>query len=147
MSSTAAQVRAGYRRLLRVCHRKFQGDEYAFRIARQEARNQIDQNKHVNDPEMIWQLVQGFDEAAEFLAANVAQGRLNERGNYEMKVNEEELGKPENEHYNFTPANQAPSDSCAAGEEQPQQAEESKYDTYEYEGIKVHRPQTDSGRT
>ena len=51
------------------------------------------------------QLIQGFDEAAEFLAANVAQGRLNERGNYGKEWLLTYLGAPESLHGRLTQSN------------------------------------------
>lgn len=57
-----------------------------------------------------------------------------------MKVSEQELGKPEDAHYNLTPANTAPSDSCWAGDTDKVPGDDQRQyrQSEEHEGITVH---------
>ena len=89
LSSSAAvnpAAAAAFRRLMRARADLFQGDAYALDESRSKLREEFGAQREVSDPEQIAELLRGADEVEELLRENVVQGRLNERGNYAVKV-------------------------------------------------------------
>mmetsp|Transcript_1788 Transcript_1788/g.2107 ORF Transcript_1788/g.2107 Transcript_1788/m.2107 type:complete len:132 (-) Transcript_1788:839-1234(-) len=76
----------GYRRLLRGATRLFGADEEALRLGRIELRQQFELNRNVTDSKALQELIQGIDEAADMMENNLVQGKLNQRGNYEVEI-------------------------------------------------------------
>ena len=77
----------GYRQLLRASRKLFAGDAHALAAAHTELRNQFVANAHATGAELDAAL-QGVDEAVEMLTMNFVQGELNDRGNYEVTIEE-----------------------------------------------------------
>ena len=80
---------AGYRRLLRTAHVVFKKDAFAVAQAKVQLRQEFLKQKDVTDQAELIELLKGIDEVDEMLRFNIVQGTLNERGNYDMKITEE----------------------------------------------------------
>lgn len=80
---------SGYRRLLRTAKKVFDQDHYAISQAKIKLREEFLKNAHVENEKELTELYKGIDEVDEMLRFNIVQGKLNERGNYEMKISEE----------------------------------------------------------
>ena len=77
----------GYRRLLTASRKLFAGDANALAMAHAELRNNFYANAQATGAELDAALT-GIDEAHEMLTMNFVQGTLNERGNYEVTIEE-----------------------------------------------------------
>ncbi|EKU22921.1 hypothetical protein NGA_0427300 [Nannochloropsis gaditana CCMP526] len=84
-----SSVLGGYRRLLRLRLRVFQGDQYAMDQARLQLRTEFNKHRHVQDHRELEGLVAGIREVEEMFSENIVQGRLNEAGNYEVRLRPE----------------------------------------------------------
>ena len=62
----------------------FRGDEFAMTQARLQLREEFLKNKHITDAKELAELQKGIEEADEMLRFSIVQGRLNDRGNYEV---------------------------------------------------------------
>ena len=80
---------AGYRRLLRTVNVVFRNDTYAITQAKIKLKEEFIKQKSVTDRKELDELFKGIDEVDEMLRFNIVQGVKNERGNYEMKITEE----------------------------------------------------------
>jgi hypothetical protein len=80
---------AGYRKLLRTANVVFQKDVFAITQAKIKLREEFLKQKHVTDQKELTELFKGIDEVDEMLRFNIVQGTLNDRGNYDMKITEE----------------------------------------------------------
>lgn len=80
---------AGYRRLLRTANVVFKNDVFAISQAKVTLRDEFLKQKNVTDQQELTELFKGIDEVDETLRFNIVQGTLNERGNYDMKITEE----------------------------------------------------------
>ena len=85
-ASTRLQVLSGYRRLLRASRALFGEDTYAMQMFQVQAREEYEKDRGVTDPNKIRELMKKTEEAEEFLRTSFVQGRKNERGNYEVKI-------------------------------------------------------------
>ncbi|GAQ77757.1 hypothetical protein KFL_000030350 [Klebsormidium nitens] len=92
MSSSAAAL-AGFRHLLRAQRKSFAGDSVMQAGAVKEIRSHFEKNRDASDPEEVQKLVAGCYDAADFLSTFVVQAELNDRGNYEMKLQPEHAEK------------------------------------------------------
>ena len=77
---------AAFRRLLRARAFTFAGDTAALQGASAAIRDAFDQNRRETDSEKISQMLRDAAEAEDMLKNHVAQGRLNEAGNYAVKL-------------------------------------------------------------
>jgi hypothetical protein len=80
---------AGYRRLLRTANVVFKNDVFAVTQAKVQLRAEFLKQKDVTDKAELTELFKGIDDVDEMLRFNIVQGTLNERGNYDMKITEE----------------------------------------------------------
>lgn len=80
---------AGYRRLLRTANVVFKNDVFAITQAKIQLRAEFLKQKDVTDTAELKELFKGIDEVDEMLRFNIVQGTLNDRGNYEMQITEE----------------------------------------------------------
>lgn len=85
-ASSRAAVLTGYRRLLRASHTLFAGDAEALRGSRVELRSHFEEHRHERKPERVAELVRDMREVEEMMLHNLVQGRLNQRGNYEIDL-------------------------------------------------------------
>jgi hypothetical protein len=74
-----------YRRLLRSVQKAFQGDQFAMKQARNQLHQEFTKNKGISDPAALVELQQNIEEIDEMLRFHIVQGKLNERGNYEVR--------------------------------------------------------------
>ena len=81
-----------YRELLKAQRSLFQNDPPARIAARVETRQHFDANAGVSPEEAATLAADAYDTAG-FLRENVAQGVLNERGNYEITPTSEHMHK------------------------------------------------------
>ena len=79
-----------YRQLLRSVKFAFKKDVYAISMAKVQLREEFLKNARVSDAKELADLYKGVEEADEMLRFNIAQGILNERGNYEVSLSSEE---------------------------------------------------------
>ncbi|CAM9130699.1 unnamed protein product [Ascophyllum nodosum] len=86
MTSLRREVLGGYRRLLRARLVAFKGDSTMLAASKQQLRLEFDNNKEIVNPKKIAGLIKGIDEVEGMLLHNIAQGRLNDRGNYAVNV-------------------------------------------------------------
>uniref|UniRef100_A0A061RCN5 Complex 1 LYR protein domain-containing protein n=1 Tax=Tetraselmis sp. GSL018 TaxID=582737 RepID=A0A061RCN5_9CHLO len=81
-----SQVFGCYRRLWRVVNSTFRDDIIALNSAREEMRQHFEKNRDETDPSKISKLLAEGEDAREFLKTSIVQARLNEQGNYTIKV-------------------------------------------------------------
>lgn len=89
-SAARSSVLGGYRRLLRLRKRVFVGDQYAIDQARVQLRLEFLKHKDVRDTQELAGLVKGIEEVEEMFTMNIVQGKLNQEGNYEVKLRPEQ---------------------------------------------------------
>ncbi|CAM9747025.1 unnamed protein product [Ectocarpus sp. 4 AP-2014] len=82
MASLRREVLGGYRRLMRVRVVAFKGDTTMLEASKQQLRIEFNKNKAVTDPSKLAGLIKGINEVEDMLKYNIAQARLNDRGNY-----------------------------------------------------------------
>eukprot|EP00884_Botryococcus_braunii_P018712 jgi/Botrbrau1/5524/Bobra.0023s0011.1 len=82
---------AVYRILMRTVNNVFKDDDTAIQLARRDIRSQFTANRLASGPELDGMFAAG-EEAASFLRSCVVQARLNDRGNYEMKIEKHHTG-------------------------------------------------------
>lgn len=82
---------AGYRRLLRSSRLAFRGDSFALKSAADQLKIEFLKNKNITDSNALEELYKGIDEVDEFLRFNLVQGKLNDRGNYNVNLSDENL--------------------------------------------------------
>ena len=95
--SLRSQVLSGYRSLLKLRTQVFAGDALAASAAKIKIREEFEANKAVQDESEIKALIGGIKEVEDLLSMNIVQGRLNDRGNYEVKLTPEDLQGKEHE--------------------------------------------------
>jgi hypothetical protein len=76
----------GYRRLLKTVQVVFKGDHHALHQGRKQLREEFQKNRFVTDADELAELYGGIDEVDEMLRFNIVQGKLNDKGNYEVIV-------------------------------------------------------------
>ncbi|CAN0090479.1 unnamed protein product [Ectocarpus fasciculatus] len=86
MASLRREVLGGYRRLMRVRVVAFKDDSTMLEASKQQLRIEFNKNKAVTDPSKIAGLIKGINEVEDMLKYNIAQARLNDRGNYAVNV-------------------------------------------------------------
>ncbi|KAG6547022.1 hypothetical protein Mapa_011639 [Marchantia paleacea] len=91
-SSRAGDAISVFRALLRVRREAFAGDKQALKLSAAQIRQEFEANRHVTDEAMLSELLAQGREAVDFIALNVVQAKLNDRGNYEMKLEKEHAG-------------------------------------------------------
>ncbi|KAL2651895.1 hypothetical protein R1flu_020023 [Riccia fluitans] len=87
------EVRSVFRALLRVRRQAFAGDEPALAASAVQIRQEFEANRHVTDEKTLSELLAQGREAVDFISLNVVQAKLNDRGNYEMKLAKEHAGQ------------------------------------------------------
>ncbi|KAL3146600.1 hypothetical protein ABBQ32_000835 [Trebouxia sp. C0010 RCD-2024] len=75
-----------YRLCLRSVQQSFKGDHFMLQSSRKELRSKFEANRLVSDTTAVKKLLAEGEEAASFIKTFVVQAKLNERGNFEMKV-------------------------------------------------------------
>ncbi len=80
------QVLGGFKRLLRARTKVFSGDENAMEASRKQLRAEFLKQRNETDVKKIEKHLVGIKEVEEMLLFNVVQGKSNERGNYEVKI-------------------------------------------------------------
>ena len=104
---------SGFRRLLRSSRIVFKNDMFALLQARTQLKDEFRKNRQVNDPSELHKLIQGINEVDEMLRFNIVQGTRNERGNFEVKLEEPEhqvtlsSGKDDPHGVDITPIDQS----------------------------------------
>ncbi|XP_067131511.1 complex III assembly factor LYRM7 [Centruroides vittatus] len=83
------KVLACYRSLYRTRRTVFEGDVHALQISAKKLRDEFRKNISVNDPKRIEELLEVGQNVESLLKKHVVQLRLNDKGNYEMKMREE----------------------------------------------------------
>jgi Complex 1 protein (LYR family) len=79
-------ARAGFRRLLRSAKVVFRGDSFALSQAREQLRAEFRRNAQVIDAGELQSLIRGINEVDEMLRFNIVQGSRNDRGNFEVRL-------------------------------------------------------------
>jgi len=79
----------GFRRLLRTSQAAFKGDNTTLRAAREQLRVEFLKNKNVIDTDELSKLHKGIEEVDEMLRFNIVQGTMNQRGNFDVNLSEE----------------------------------------------------------
>lgn len=87
------EARSLFRSLLRVRRRVFAGDEVMVVAAGRQIRHEFEANRNVTDPEALRDCIAKGREAVDFVSMNVVQAKLNDRGNYEMKLDSAHVGQ------------------------------------------------------
>jgi hypothetical protein len=80
------QVLQSYKTMLFTIRSVFRGDKEAIYQASQQARIAYLKNQHEANVENVQNLLLEASDAMEFLRTNIVQAKLNEQGNYEMKL-------------------------------------------------------------
>ncbi|XP_055346622.1 complex III assembly factor LYRM7-like [Paramacrobiotus metropolitanus] len=83
--SLRRQVFAIYRQLLRTTDSVFGDDHYARCKAKDEIKDEIRKNREETDKEKVLELIKVAIQVDRVLRFGVLQGRLNDKGNYEVK--------------------------------------------------------------
>lgn len=81
---------SGFRRLLRSAKFAFREDKFALSAATGQLKAEFRKHRAVSDPAELQQLLQGVGEVEEMLRFNIVQGKRNQRGNFEVALNEPE---------------------------------------------------------
>lgn len=81
-----------FRALLRTRRQCFAGDPDMLHASAKQIRNEFDSNRTVGAGEELQSLLKKGQEAIEFMKVNIVQAKLNERGNYEVKLKPEHQG-------------------------------------------------------
>eukprot|EP00250_Pteridium_aquilinum_P004154 c14386_g1_i1 orf=108-422(+) len=81
-----------FRGLLRARRRCFAGDTRMLKESRSQIRSSFDENRGVSDPARLDQLFLEGQEAIHVFTNLIVQGKLNERGNFEIKPGMEHMG-------------------------------------------------------
>lgn len=81
-SSRAGDAISIFRALLRVRREAFAGDKQALKLSAAQIRQEFEANRHVTDEATLSELLAQGREAVDFIALNVVQAKLNDRGNY-----------------------------------------------------------------
>ncbi|KAI5077984.1 hypothetical protein GOP47_0007808 [Adiantum capillus-veneris] len=89
---TGRDAVALFRGLLRARRKCFAGDLLMLKESRSQIRASFDQNRQVSDPSRLDQLFLEGQEAIHVFTNLIVQGKLNERGNYEIKPRMEHAG-------------------------------------------------------
>ncbi|ELU05239.1 hypothetical protein CAPTEDRAFT_225664 [Capitella teleta] len=90
--SSVFAVLASYKALHRTRLAVFSGDQVALQAGRDKINEQYAKNKTLQDEEEIAKLVQGAEEASEFIRKSVVQAQLNpEKEVYQVKLKEESV--------------------------------------------------------
>lgn len=82
--ASASRALTAYRRLLRASQELFRGDELALCEARAKLRSEFKANAAETDAAVLDRLHADCKDLEDFLRQNVVQGKLNDRGNYEV---------------------------------------------------------------
>ena len=81
----------GFRRLLRTAVTVFGNDLHAIQTARVQLKDEFRRQSHVTEIKELKELFAGIEEVDEMLRFNIVQGKLNDRGNYEVDLTREEV--------------------------------------------------------
>eukprot|EP00903_Cladosiphon_okamuranus_P008801 g8429.t1 len=71
---------------MRVRFIAFKDDSTMLDASREQLRIEFNKNRGITDPSKIAGLIKGINEVEDMLKYNIAQARLNERGNYAVNV-------------------------------------------------------------
>jgi hypothetical protein len=82
-------VLGGYKRLMRAREVVFKEDARALLQSRVQLRTEFDKNRNLTEESEIEKLLKGVGEVEELLLCNVVQGKRNDRGNFEVKIEPE----------------------------------------------------------
>eukprot|EP01024_Parvocaulis_polyphysoides_P029297 TRINITY_DN26444_c0_g1_i5.p4 TRINITY_DN26444_c0_g1~~TRINITY_DN26444_c0_g1_i5.p4 ORF type:complete len:112 (+),score=18.91 TRINITY_DN26444_c0_g1_i5:589-924(+) len=83
------QIFSAYRTLRRASLKTFQGDEMMLAEGAKKIREAFESYRLETDPGKIEQLLKDAADAAEFLRTSIVQAKMNERGSYELKIDDE----------------------------------------------------------
>ncbi|XP_024384033.1 mitochondrial zinc maintenance protein 1, mitochondrial [Physcomitrium patens] len=92
MASARGEVLALFRSLLRTRKQCFAGDSEMLAASAKQIRDEFEGHRNVGAGEELDKLVTKAREAVEFMKVNIVQAKLNERGNYEVKLKSEHQG-------------------------------------------------------
>ncbi|KAH9536063.1 hypothetical protein CY35_17G086400 [Sphagnum magellanicum] len=87
-----AEVLSVFRTLLRTRRKCFEGDMQMLVAVAAQIRAEFEEHKSVTDEAQLEQLLGKAREAVDFMQFNIVQAKLNERGNYEVKLEPEHAG-------------------------------------------------------
>jgi len=90
MATSPRVAVAGFRRLLRSAKLVFRADAFALSQAREQLRSEFRKHAQVSDAVELQQLLRGIDEVDEMLRFNIVQGTRNDRGNFEVRLEQPE---------------------------------------------------------
>ena len=82
---------------MRLRSKVFVGDAMAASAAKAKIREEFESNEKVQDENEIKALISGIKDVEDLLSMNIVQGKLNDRGNYEVKLTPEDLQGKEHE--------------------------------------------------
>lgn len=88
----STQALAVYRNLLRSVAAAFKNDGMMLSAAQQEIRSKFETSRGVSDAQQVQEMLAEGNEAAEFIRSSIVQATMNERGAYEMAIQEQHLG-------------------------------------------------------
>jgi len=80
----------GFRKLLKTACVVFKDDNDAIEAARETLKEEFRKQAHVVDKKELEQMFAGIEEVEEMLRFNIVQGRMNERGNFDVDLSREE---------------------------------------------------------
>ncbi|KAG0610031.1 hypothetical protein M758_7G033300 [Ceratodon purpureus] len=92
MAGARSEAVAVFRTLMRTRRQCFAGDPDLLAASAKEIRKEFEANRNVGPGEELESLISKAREGVEFMRVNIVQAKLNERGNYEMKVKPEHQG-------------------------------------------------------
>jgi complex III assembly factor LYRM7 len=91
-SKVAAEVVMVYRELLKATRKTFAGDVEMLKGSAAEIRDKFRENSGVTSEAEIQKHIAQAREASHFITSSIVQGKLNDRGSYEVKPSKEHAG-------------------------------------------------------
>ena len=88
-ASLRVQVLGGYRRLMRARAKLFAGDDFALAQSRTKLKEEFLAKAGVSDAAKVTEHIDEITDVESFMRHNLAQGVLNERGSFEVKLTAE----------------------------------------------------------
>ncbi|KAJ1454134.1 hypothetical protein M885DRAFT_618376 [Pelagophyceae sp. CCMP2097] len=86
LSVATPQGLSAFRRLMRARAQLFKNDELALFESRMKLREEFSAQREVSEAAELVELFKGVDEIEDLLKNNIVQGKINERGNVEVKL-------------------------------------------------------------
>jgi len=80
----------GFRKLLKTACVVFKDDSDAIEAARDTLKEEFRKQAHITDKKHLQEMFAGIEEVEQMLRFNIVQGKINERGNFDVDLSREE---------------------------------------------------------